>query len=178
MLCTASKKGPIPHCFGELDGMKVKSFYGFSLHFSGYVNIRQVLKGVALDYTKTLKFITNMDPSIYAENTYLCGAPLPKECSPHGNPTSKNKEEYANEPNKIWFYLDITCGFATGFWGIIGVLLFKKEWRHKLFMFCEVAMDKIYVAVAVRVLKMKRGRGMHRSIRIQVIMEYLIIYYK
>ncbi|KAI3695802.1 hypothetical protein L1987_78804 [Smallanthus sonchifolius] len=174
-------RGPIPHCFGEMDGMKVKSLYGFSLHFSGYVNISQVLKGVALDYTKTLKFITNMDlssnklvgeipealtaldaltltdPSIYADNTYLCGAPLPKECSPHGNPTRKNKEEYANEPNKVWFYLDITCGFATGFWGIIGVLLFKKEWRHKLFMFCEVAMDKIYVAVTVRVLKTKRG---------------------
>ncbi|KAI3816990.1 hypothetical protein L1987_10776 [Smallanthus sonchifolius] len=156
--------GSIPHCFGELNGMKKKSFYTFDSRFSGYGNMTQVIKGVALEYTKTLQtnskgnqLQTLTDPLMYADNPYLCGAPLPKECSPHEN-TSKNKDENTNEPNKVWFYLDIACGFATGFWGIIGVLLFKKEWRHKLFMFCEVAMDKIYVVVAVRVLKMKRGR--------------------
>ena len=46
----------------------------------------------------------------------------------------------------------------TGFWGFIGVLLFKKQWRQKLFMFTEATMDTIYVAVAVSVSQMKRGR--------------------
>ncbi|KAJ0669691.1 putative non-specific serine/threonine protein kinase [Helianthus annuus] len=104
---------------------------------------------------------TLIDPSIYADNPYLCGAPLPNECSPQKKPpttTSKNKGGHANETKKVWFYLDIMSGFATGFWGIIGVLFFKKQWRHKLFKFCEEIRDKIYVAVAVRVLKMKRGR--------------------
>ncbi|GJY54343.1 hypothetical protein Tco_0446007, partial [Tanacetum coccineum] len=45
-----------------------------------------------------------------------------------------------------------------GFWGVIGVLLFKKHWRHKLFMFAEETVDKIYVAVVLRFNKMKRGR--------------------
>ncbi|PWA80496.1 leucine-rich repeat protein [Artemisia annua] len=62
------------------------------------------------------------------------------------------------ESNKVWFYMDIMCGFAAGFWGVIGVLLFKKHWRHKLFMFAEETVDKIYVAVVLRVDKMKRGR--------------------
>ncbi|KAM0005351.1 putative non-specific serine/threonine protein kinase [Helianthus debilis subsp. tardiflorus] len=103
---------------------------------------------------------TLIDPSIYAGNTYLCGAPLPKNCSNHEdlNPTSKNKYKASDEPNKIWFYLDIACGFATGFWGVVVVLVLKKQWRHKLFMFAEDMMNKIHVAVMVRVNKMKRGR--------------------
>ncbi|KAJ0900619.1 putative non-specific serine/threonine protein kinase [Helianthus annuus] len=101
------------------------------------------------------------DPSIYAGNRDLCGAPLPNNCSNPENPpakTSKNKYKKANGLRKVWFYLDITCGFATGFWGIIGVLAFKKEWRRKLFMIAEVTMDKVYVAVAVKISKIKRGR--------------------
>ncbi|KAF5794258.1 putative non-specific serine/threonine protein kinase [Helianthus annuus] len=103
---------------------------------------------------------TLTDPSIYAGNRDLCDAPLPNNCSNPENPpatTSKNKYKKANELRKVWFYLDITCGFATGFWGIIGVLAFKKQWRRKLFMIAEVTMDKAYVAVAVRISKIKRG---------------------
>ncbi|KAM0007693.1 putative non-specific serine/threonine protein kinase [Helianthus debilis subsp. tardiflorus] len=104
---------------------------------------------------------TLIDPSIYAGNRDLCGAPLPNNCSNPENPpatTSKNKYKKANRLRKVWFYLDITCGFATGFWGIIGVLAFKKEWRRKLFMIAEVTRDKVYVAVAVKISKIKRGR--------------------
>ncbi|KAM0007672.1 putative non-specific serine/threonine protein kinase [Helianthus debilis subsp. tardiflorus] len=107
------------------------------------------------------KLQTLTDPSMYAGNRDLCGAPLPNNCSNHENPpatTSKKKHKNANEPKNVWFYLDITCGFATGFWGIIGVLAFKKEWRRKLFMIAEVTMDKVYVAVAVKISKIKRGR--------------------
>ncbi|GJZ50768.1 leucine-rich repeat protein [Tanacetum coccineum] len=48
--------------------------------------------------------------------------------------------------------------YLSGFWGVIGVLLLKKHWRHKLFMFAEETVDKIYVAVVLRFDKMKRGR--------------------
>ncbi|KAM0042357.1 putative non-specific serine/threonine protein kinase [Helianthus debilis subsp. tardiflorus] len=104
---------------------------------------------------------TLIDPSIYAGNRDLCGAPLPNNCSNHENPpatTSMIKYKTANGPRNVWFYLDITCGFATGFWGIIGVLAFKKQWRRKLFMIAEVTIDKVYVAVAVKISKIKRGR--------------------
>ncbi|KAL7581928.1 hypothetical protein Lser_V15G37573 [Lactuca serriola] len=104
---------------------------------------------------------TLTDPSIYAGNKHLCGPPLPNTCSNHQDPTTTSKKKYkaADEKMEVWlFYVDIMSGFGTGFWGVIGVLMFKKQWRHKLFMFAEETMDKIYVAVVVRVAKFKRGR--------------------
>ncbi|KAM0068076.1 putative leucine-rich repeat domain superfamily [Helianthus debilis subsp. tardiflorus] len=127
-----------------------------ALHFLSHLNLSRNNLSGQIPIGNQLQ--TLIDPSIYADNPYLCGAPLPKECSPHKKPptaTSTNKGRHANEPKKVWFYLDIVSGFATGFWGIIGVLMLKKQWRHKL---CEEIEDKIYVAVAVRILKMKRGR--------------------
>ncbi|XP_022002122.1 receptor-like protein EIX2 [Helianthus annuus] len=128
-----------------------------ALNFLSYLNLSHNNLSGQIPTGNQLQTLT--DPSMYSDNTYLCGKPLPKECSPHENTTSNNIYKNANEPKKVWFYLDIMSGFATGFWGIIGVLFFKKQWRRKLFMYSEIAMDKIYVAVAVRVLKMKRGRG-------------------
>ncbi|XP_076886226.1 receptor-like protein EIX2 [Bidens hawaiensis] len=142
----------------ELSGVIPQSMA--ALNFLSHLNLSHNNLSGQIPTGNQLRTLT--DPSIYADNTYLCGAPLPKECYPREKPpptTSKKKDENANEPNRLWFYLNIACGFATGFWGIIGVLVLKKEWRHKLFMFCEVAMDKIYVAVNVRILKLKRRRG-------------------
>ncbi|KAI3806119.1 hypothetical protein L1987_22011 [Smallanthus sonchifolius] len=129
-----------------------------ALHFLSHLNLSnnnlygQIPTGNQLQ--------TLIDPSIYVGNKDLCGAPLPKNCSNHENPTEtpKKRSEAAYEPNKVWFYLNITCGFATGFWGVITVLVLKKHWRHKLFMFAEETMDKIHVSVMVRVNKMRRGR--------------------
>ncbi|KAK1416467.1 hypothetical protein QVD17_32258 [Tagetes erecta] len=99
------------------------------------------------------------DPSIYAGNTDLCGAPLSNNCSDHESPPATKEKIYkdADEPKNLWFYVDIMCGFITGFWGIIGVLVFKKQWRQKLFMTAEVTIDKVYVAVTVRASKIKRS---------------------
>ncbi|KAI7750135.1 hypothetical protein M8C21_008163 [Ambrosia artemisiifolia] len=101
---------------------------------------------------------TLIDPSIYAGNKDLCGSPLPKNCSNHEEPTTKanSKYEATDKPNKLWFYTDITCGFATGFWGVIVVLVLKKRWRRNLFVYAADTIDKIHVAVMVRVNKMKR----------------------
>ncbi|XP_042753707.1 receptor-like protein EIX1 [Lactuca sativa] len=107
---------------------------------------------------------TLIDPSIYEGNKDLCGPPSPRNCSNLGeDPTTKSKKKQgtADEKTEVsLFYVDIICGFATGFWGVIGVLLFKKQWRQKIYMFAEEAMEKIYVAVAVmvRVTKIKGGR--------------------
>ncbi|KAJ0743067.1 putative non-specific serine/threonine protein kinase [Helianthus annuus] len=104
---------------------------------------------------------TLIDPSIYAGNKDLCGPPMPKNCSNPDDPTitPNKKDEAAHEPNKVWFYMDIMCGSAISFWGVIVVLILKKQWRQKLFMFAEESMDKIHVAIMVRVNKMRRGRG-------------------
>ncbi|KAL7587683.1 hypothetical protein Lser_V15G40592 [Lactuca serriola] len=91
------------------------------------------------------------DPSIYAGNKGLCGHPLPKICTNHQVPSimPKKKHKAADKMLKVWLYLDIMCGFVTGFCGVIGVLLFKKHWKQKLFMFAEESMEKISVAIRV-----------------------------
>ncbi|KAL7586969.1 hypothetical protein Lser_V15G40721 [Lactuca serriola] len=101
---------------------------------------------------------TLIDPSIYVGNKDLCGPPLMTNCSNHEESTTTIKKRYdaGDESPKVWFYVDIMSGFVTGFWGVIGVLLFKKEWRWKLFRFAEETMDKS--AVVIRVAKRKRGR--------------------
>ncbi|KAJ0478997.1 putative leucine-rich repeat-containing, plant-type, leucine-rich repeat domain superfamily [Helianthus annuus] len=102
-----------------------------ALNFLSYLNLSHNNLSGRIPTGNQLQ--TLIDPSIYADNTYLCGAPLPTECSPHKYTASKEKYENGNEPKKVWLYVDISSGFATGFWGIIGVLLLKKQWRDKLF---------------------------------------------
>ncbi|PWA94706.1 leucine-rich repeat protein [Artemisia annua] len=126
-----------------------------ALNFLSHLNLSHNNLSGRIPTGNQLQTLT--DPSIYAGNRDLCGTPLEKNCSNHEDPTNtinKNKNDTDDEL-ELWFYLAIVCGLAVGFWGVIGVLLFKKQWRHNLFMFAEVNMDKIYVAVAVKVYKMK-----------------------
>ncbi|MFS7975582.1 putative non-specific serine/threonine protein kinase [Helianthus anomalus] len=140
----------------ELDGLIPPSIA--ALTFLSHLNLSNNLSG-RIPTGSQLQ--TLIDPTIYAGNKDLCGAPLPKNCSNHEVLTTTPKKTYeaVDEPNKAWFYVDIICGFATGFWGVIVVLMLKKQWRHKLFIFAKESMDKIHVAVMVRVNTMKRGRG-------------------
>ncbi|GJV17792.1 leucine-rich repeat protein [Tanacetum coccineum] len=138
--------GSIPDSIGNKKALNSLDFSGNQL--TGPIPPRNQLQ--------TLK-----DPSIYVGNRDLCGAPLPKDCSNNEDQTTMHKNNKAanHNSNKVWFYMDIMCGFATGFWGVIRVLLLKKYWIHKLFMFAEETVDKIYVAVMLKIDKMKRGRG-------------------
>jgi len=53
-------------------------------------------------------------------------------------------------------YFVIALGFATGLWGVIGTLWFKKNWRHAYFRWVEDVADEIYVAVVIKVAKIKK----------------------
>ncbi|XP_076931405.1 uncharacterized protein LOC143596534 [Bidens hawaiensis] len=140
----------------ELSGMIPPSLV--ALNFLSYLNLSHNNLSGQIPTGNQLQTLT--DPSIYADNTYLCGALVQKECYPHEKPpstTSKNKHQNT-EPKKVWFFFDILSGFATGFWGIVGVLMLKKQWRYKLFMLGEETVDKIHVVVMITIMKMKRGR--------------------
>ncbi|KAF5784824.1 putative non-specific serine/threonine protein kinase [Helianthus annuus] len=141
----------------ELGGMIPPSIA--TLTFLSYLNLSNNKLSGQIPTGNQLQ--TLIDPSIYAGNKDLCGPPMPKNCSNPDDPTitPNKKYEATHEPNKVWFYMDIMCGSATGFWGVIVVLMLKKQWRNKLFMFAEESMDKIHVAIMVRVNKMRRGRG-------------------
>lgn len=161
--------GGIPENIGNLKALNSLDFSGneltgmippsiSALNFLSHLNFSNKNLSGRIPTGNQLQTLSDQ-PFIYAGNSDLCGAPLPKNCSNHEDPTRKNiNDDDDNEPKKVWFYLTIVCGYATGFWGVIGVLLLKKQWRQKLYMFVEVTMDKIYVAVVVRVAKIKRGR--------------------
>ncbi|KAK4487912.1 hypothetical protein RD792_003650 [Penstemon davidsonii] len=82
------------------------------------------------------------DPSIYEGNPKLSGAPMPKKCGANKaleGPNAENnvKEDEEDNVDKILFYGFIVSGFAIGFWGVIGALVFKRSWRHAYFEFVE-----------------------------------------
>ncbi|PWA65097.1 leucine-rich repeat protein [Artemisia annua] len=162
--------GGIPDSIGNMEALISLDFSGnqltgpippsiAALNFLSYLNLSHNNLSGRIPTGNQLQTLT--DPSIYVGNKDLFGAPLTKNCSNNEDQKAMHKNNYkvANlKSNKVWFYMDIMSGFAAGFWGVIGVLLFKKHWRRKLFMFAEATMNKIYVAVVLRVDKMKRGR--------------------
>ena len=102
------------------------------------------------------------DPSIYVGNPYLCGIPLKNKCSddPAHPPSSVGFEEKLGNDDgreKMLFYFVITIGYVTGFWAVIGVLMLKKNWRHACFGYVDKVADNIYVAVVVRVARLKKA---------------------
>ncbi|XP_074291283.1 receptor-like protein EIX2 [Silene latifolia] len=104
------------------------------------------------------------DPSIYAGNSGLCGFPLPKKCSeskPPPTPTdgdhgAEEDEDAGDKNDKLWLYLAIMSGVATGFWGVVGTLVLKDSWRHAYFKFVEETAGRIYILFKVR---LKRSRS-------------------
>ncbi|XP_054816980.1 probable LRR receptor-like serine/threonine-protein kinase IRK [Prosopis cineraria] len=104
------------------------------------------------------QFFTLEDSSIYIGNQYLCGELVLKKCNRDDNneaPTYEGKDD-DNKKEKIMFYFVVALGFMTGFWGAIGVLVFNKSLRYICFRYVEKIADEIYVAVAIRVARIKR----------------------
>ncbi|KAH7853726.1 hypothetical protein Vadar_006007 [Vaccinium darrowii] len=79
------------------------------------------------------------DPSSsYLGNSELCGVPLSRNCpsdekSQPPTTTGHRDEHKGDDAEIFWFYMAIMCGYATGLWGFIGVLLLKKAWRYAYF---------------------------------------------
>ncbi|OWM85179.1 hypothetical protein CDL15_Pgr027966 [Punica granatum] len=102
------------------------------------------------------------NPFMYAGNPQLCGDPLPNRCpgdkvpEPPNTPGEGEEGKESDSSERIVFYGVVATGFATGFWGVIGILIFKKNWRVTFFRFVEKRMDGAYVAIMVKVAKLKR----------------------
>ncbi|KAH7854375.1 hypothetical protein Vadar_013072 [Vaccinium darrowii] len=99
-------------------------------------------------------------PSSYLGNSELCGVPLPRNClgdekSQPPTTTSHREEHKGVDSEKFWFYMAITSGYATGLWGVIGVLVLKKTWRYAFFQFVELVNDKVILASALGVTRLK-----------------------
>uniref|UniRef100_A0A803L271 Leucine-rich repeat-containing N-terminal plant-type domain-containing protein n=1 Tax=Chenopodium quinoa TaxID=63459 RepID=A0A803L271_CHEQI len=95
------------------------------------------------------------DPSIYGQNAGLCGDPLPKCGGKHVKQhPDEEEEEVESTLEKVMFYIVVMLGFAIGFWGVVGSLLYSRTWRHALFRRVEYVTDFLYGQVVVRIKRL------------------------
>ncbi|KAK9127392.1 hypothetical protein Syun_016189 [Stephania yunnanensis] len=95
------------------------------------------------------------DPSIYAGNPGLCGAPL-KDCATHPDIHDLNHEE--DKEGWLPFFISMSIGFVVGFWSVCGSLLLNKSWRYAFFRFID-DMTIIPVCVVVKARSFRLGRN-------------------
>ncbi|KAJ0537933.1 putative non-specific serine/threonine protein kinase [Helianthus annuus] len=176
--------GSIPRCFGELSGM-VEARHAFD--FQPYeeelklMDVIQVFKGIELEYTKTLYIVVNMDLSsnkltgeIPVELTAL--AMLMGLNLSHNHLSGSIPDSIGNM--KALASLDFSDNQLSGTippsMAALNDLSSMNLSHNKLSgriptgkqlqtlidpsIYAEVTMDKVYVAVAVKISKIKRGR--------------------
>ncbi|XP_021832232.1 LRR receptor-like serine/threonine-protein kinase GSO1 [Prunus avium] len=94
--------------------------------------------------------LQGFDPSVYAGNPQLCGPPLKKMCADQNVQTDlSNQDKDKDELITLGFYISMGLGFAAGFWGVCGTLIFKRSWRYAYFKFLNGLNDWLYVRVAM-----------------------------
>ncbi|KAK9910552.1 hypothetical protein M0R45_034509 [Rubus argutus] len=101
--------------------------------------------------------LQNYDPSSFAGNPQLCGLPLARTCDPEGTgrPNVSSNQEDSDELITQGFYISLGVGFAVGFWGVCGSLIFKRSWRYAYYKFLNASNDWLYVKVALIRRKLK-----------------------
>ncbi|GFP86562.1 receptor-like protein 12 [Phtheirospermum japonicum] len=87
------------------------------------------------------------NPSSYEGNPGLCGDPLQNKCHFINNKTP-HTQNFENDDgdvitDEIYLYAFIISGVATGFWGYVGVLVFKRSWRLALFRHMDTLIGKM-----------------------------------
>ncbi|XP_058205914.1 receptor-like protein EIX2 isoform X2 [Rhododendron vialii] len=104
--------------------------------------------------------LQTLPSSSYLGNSELCGDPLPRKCrgdekSQPPTATGHREEHEEDDSEKVWFYVAIMSGYATGLWGFVAVLVLKKSWRHAYFQFVVMVKDEVLLAIALRVARLK-----------------------
>ncbi|ONI23079.1 hypothetical protein PRUPE_2G169100 [Prunus persica] len=96
--------------------------------------------------------LQSFSPSSYGGNPLLCGLPLLRTC----NEEEKGPRQtvLVNEDNKDGlisqgFYISLGLGFAVGFWGVFGTLLFNRSCRYTYFNFWICFTDWLYVKTEI-----------------------------
>ncbi|XWS09980.1 hypothetical protein CRYUN_Cryun39dG0036500 [Craigia yunnanensis] len=98
------------------------------------------------------------DPSSFSHNHGLCGPPVTPNCSesvekPQGQP-GRYQDDF--DEFRKWFYAGMGFGFAVGFWGFCGPVLFKRSWRHSYFRFLDNVKDWLYLAFLLHKARLER----------------------
>ncbi|XP_021800684.1 LRR receptor-like serine/threonine-protein kinase GSO1 [Prunus avium] len=93
--------------------------------------------------------LQRFDPSVYVGNPQLCGPPLKKMCADQNEKTDLSNQEDKDELITLGFYISMGLGFAAGFWGVCGTLIFNRSWRYAYLKFLNGLNDCLYVKIAL-----------------------------
>ncbi|BFG21016.1 hypothetical protein CerSpe_072900 [Prunus speciosa] len=125
--------GGIPTSLAQIDRL---SFLDLSYNnLSGKIPLGTQLQG--------------FDPSVYVGNPQLCGPPLKKMCADQNEKTDLSNQGDKDELITLGFYISMGLGFAAGFWGVCGTLIFNRSWRYAYLKFLNGVNDWLYVRVAL-----------------------------
>ncbi|GLU18817.1 hypothetical protein SLE2022_350940 [Rubroshorea leprosula] len=157
--------GKIPEKIGQMENLESLDFSknGLSRMIPNSMSSLTKLSYLNLSYNNLSGSIptgyqlqTLEDPTIYAGNPQLCGAPLLKKCS-NDTPTIANfKGNDEGALKRMWFYIVVMLGFAIGFWGVVGTLIFVKSWRYAYFQWMDGVQDWILVVITLKVARFKK----------------------
>ncbi|KDP36592.1 hypothetical protein JCGZ_08359 [Jatropha curcas] len=103
--------------------------------------------------------LQTFNASTYSNNPALCGSPLPQKCPEdniHDSPSSHDDHDNQEDEFNKSLYLGMGVGFAVGFWGVSGVLLLKRSYRHAFFKFVDDLKDWIYVRTVIYMKKLQQ----------------------
>ncbi|KAM5552459.1 hypothetical protein ABKV19_027019 [Rosa sericea] len=102
------------------------------------------------------------DSSIYKGNPSLCGFPLSNCTEDGGNmhePHEADDEKtHEADDEKLGLYTSAVLGFIIGFWSVCGTLILKKSWRYAYFQFFDHIKEKVALAIALKVARLKAAR--------------------
>ncbi|XP_051137609.1 receptor-like protein EIX2 [Andrographis paniculata] len=122
-----------------------------NLYFLSHLNVSNNHLSGQIPTGKQLQ--TLGDHASYDGNPQLCGAPLQKRSPRNNSPNAPNAKNHAegdaDSMDKIWFCAFVVGGFGTGFWGFVGLLVFKRSFRQAYFGFTDEMGNKILLAVAL-----------------------------
>ncbi|CAH9101376.1 unnamed protein product [Cuscuta europaea] len=147
--------GSIPQSLGLIYGISVLNVSNNNL--SG-----KIPKGTQLQ---------SFNASAYIGNPELCGDPLPNICPGeepiHRSPPrlSEKEEDGASnreETNTIFggeFYASMVIGYAVGFLGVVGTILFNRSCRSAYFKVLQDVANWAYVVAAIHKAKFVRRIG-------------------
>ncbi|KAI5345601.1 hypothetical protein L3X38_013478 [Prunus dulcis] len=96
--------------------------------------------------------LQSFGPSSYGGNPLLCGLPLLRTCDEEEK--GQGQTMLVNQDDKDGlisqgFYISLGLGFAVGFWGVFGTLLFNRSCRYTYFNFWTCFTDWLYVKAEI-----------------------------
>ncbi|XP_027922872.1 receptor-like protein EIX2 [Vigna unguiculata] len=103
--------------------------------------------------------LQTFNASSFEGNVDLCGKPLEKSCPGDETVVKSKGAEVQDEDHSVFYealYMSLGLGFFTGFWGLLGPLLFWKSWRMAYLRFLNRLMDYVSVMVEVNIGRCQR----------------------